>query len=67
LPDIYSYITTRGMSYKVVSGYEFNEDTRLFFGFESVFDKERATEYSIDIDRIAKLSLPLHYKCVNNK
>jgi hypothetical protein len=63
MPDVYPYITTRGMSYKVVSGYEVNEDTRLLFGFERVFYKEQATEYSIGVDRIAKLSLPIHYKC----
>jgi hypothetical protein len=63
VPDVYPYITTRGMSYKVVSGYEVNENTRLLFGFERVFYKEQATEYSIGVDRIGKLSLPIHYKC----
>jgi hypothetical protein len=60
LPDVYPYITTRGISYKVVSGYEVNENTRLFFGFESVFENKCATEYSIGIDTIAKL----HYMCI---
>jgi hypothetical protein len=59
VPDVYPYITTRGMSYKVVSGYEVNEDTRLLFGFESVFGREAATEYSIGID----MQLPISYKC----
>ncbi|MDR2399993.1 MAG: hypothetical protein LBD61_06190 [Endomicrobium sp.] len=62
-PDVYTYITTRGMSYKAVSGYEFNKDTRLNFGFEIVFGEDSATEYSIGIDGIAKLSIPLHYTC----
>ena len=47
------------MSYKVVSRYEVNEDTRLLFGFESVFGREAATEYSIGID----MQLPISYKC----
>lgn len=63
MPDVYSYVTTRGISYSVVSGYEFNEHTMSNFGFETVFGEDSATEYSIGIDRIAKLSIPSHYNC----
>lgn len=62
LPDFYPYITTRGMSYKAVSGYEFNEDTVLLFALESVFEKNCVAECSIGIDSIAKWQLPIHYK-----
>jgi hypothetical protein len=60
LPDLYAYITTKGMSYKLVSGYRVNEDTILNFGCERVFGKECAIEMFIGIDRT---SLPVHYKC----
>jgi hypothetical protein len=63
VPNVYSYVTTRGISYSVVSGYEFNEHTMSNFGFETVFGEDSATEYSIGIDRIAKLSIPSHYNC----
>ncbi|MDR2436598.1 MAG: hypothetical protein LBD17_00770 [Endomicrobium sp.] len=70
VPNVYTYITTRGMSYKVVSGYEFGKDKYINFGCESVFGKESALEVFVGIDRIDKLSLPvhlpempIHYKC----
>ncbi|GHT40918.1 hypothetical protein AGMMS49921_03100 [Endomicrobiia bacterium] len=42
IPDVFPYITTKGMSYKVVSGYEINKDLRLIFGFERVSKVEPA-------------------------
>lgn len=57
LPDTFPYITTKGMSYKVVSGYKVNEALNLIFGFESVFGKEAATEINLGLN---------HQICIDN-
>ncbi|MDR2067222.1 MAG: hypothetical protein LBP57_05320 [Endomicrobium sp.] len=63
LPDVFPYITTKGMSYKVVSGYEVNESLNLIFGFESVFGKEAATEINIGLNHQAIINkFPISYK-----
>jgi hypothetical protein len=62
LPDVFPYITTKGMSYKVVSGYEINKDLKLIFGFEKVFGTEPATEFNLGINRTVKLPIPMQYK-----
>jgi hypothetical protein len=64
LPDVYSYITTRGMSYKLVSGYQVNKDLRFLFGLETVLKIDQATEYHIGIDHIFRLPLPVRCKLV---
>ncbi|GHT54291.1 hypothetical protein AGMMS50233_02050 [Endomicrobiia bacterium] len=66
IPDVFPYITTKGMSYKVVSGYEINEDLRLIFGFERVFKVEPATEYSLGLEQTATINhaLPISYRGV---
>jgi hypothetical protein len=38
------------MSYKLVSGYQVNEDLRFLFGLETVLKTDQATEYHIGID-----------------
>ncbi|GHT69334.1 hypothetical protein AGMMS49950_01860 [Endomicrobiia bacterium] len=66
IPDVFPYITTKGMSYKVVSGYEINEDLKLIFGFERVFKVEPATEYSLGVEQttIINRALPISYRGV---
>jgi hypothetical protein len=63
LPDVFPYITTKGMSYKVVSGYEVNETLNLVFGFESVFGKETATEINLGLNHQTYIDLfPISYR-----
>jgi hypothetical protein len=62
LPDVFPYITTKGMSYKVVSGYEINKDLKLMFGFEKVFEVEPAIEYNLGVDHTIRLPIPMQYK-----
>ncbi|GHT37187.1 hypothetical protein AGMMS49593_03670 [Endomicrobiia bacterium] len=66
IPDVFPYITTKGMSYKVVSGYEIDEDLRLIFGFVRVFKVEPATEYSLGVEQTAIINhaLPISYRGV---
>jgi hypothetical protein len=66
IPDVFPYITTKGMSYKVVSGYEVNKNLNLIFGFEKVFTVEEATEYSLGIDHIMKITqnFPISYRSI---
>ncbi|GHT59165.1 hypothetical protein AGMMS49531_02640 [Endomicrobiia bacterium] len=49
IPDIFPYITKRGMSYKAVSGYEVRDGLNLIFGLERAFKIEPATECSLGI------------------
>ncbi|MDR3274804.1 MAG: hypothetical protein LBS81_02265 [Endomicrobium sp.] len=62
LPDVFPYITTRGISYKVVSGYEVNKYLKLIFGFEKVFEIEPAAEYNFGIDHIIESPFTMHYR-----
>jgi hypothetical protein len=63
LPDVFPYITTKGMSYKVVSGYKVNETLNLIFGFESVFGREAATEINLGLNRQTYINnFPIIYK-----
>ncbi|GHU28433.1 hypothetical protein FACS1894152_6130 [Bacilli bacterium] len=52
IPDLFSYITTRGISYKVVSGYKIKDDLRLIFGFEHIAYGNSATEFSFGVDKV---------------
>ncbi|GHU26781.1 hypothetical protein FACS1894152_2120 [Bacilli bacterium] len=54
IPDVFSYITTRGISYKVVSGYKIKDDLRLIFGFEQVVHGKSTTELSFGINKMFK-------------
>ncbi|GHT41459.1 hypothetical protein AGMMS49921_04630 [Endomicrobiia bacterium] len=47
IPDVFPYITTRGMSYEVVGGYEIHDNLNLIFGLERAFKIEPATECSL--------------------
>lgn len=49
VPDIFSYITSRGISYKGVSSYKINEQTKVLFGGEFVAYGDSAREFSIGI------------------
>ncbi|GHT55960.1 hypothetical protein AGMMS50233_06780 [Endomicrobiia bacterium] len=49
IPDVFPYITKRGMSYKAVSGYEVRNGLNLIFGLERAFKIEPATECSLGI------------------
>jgi hypothetical protein len=65
IPDVFAYITTKGMSYKVVSGYEIDDDLNLIFGFESTFKKPVAesTECSLGINHLTAIcgKFPISY------
>jgi hypothetical protein len=63
LPDVFPYITTKGMSYKVVSGYEIDDDLNLIFGFETTL-KNPVTECSLGINHLTAISdsLPISYR-----
>jgi hypothetical protein len=41
MPDVFFYITSKGVTGKLVSGYRINDDIRLTFGFETVLGLER--------------------------
>lgn len=48
-PDIFSYMTSYGVSYKFVSGYKLSELTDLKFGFEHIFKGNSKNEFSIGV------------------
>ncbi|MDR3071392.1 MAG: hypothetical protein LBU29_02210 [Endomicrobium sp.] len=62
VPDTFSYITTRGVSYKVVSGYKVRENLDLMFGVEQVIHGKSATEVNLGVSKTfgAKLN---HISC----
>jgi hypothetical protein len=52
LPDLSFYLMKRGLSYKLRSGYEFeNKKTNLVFEVEHVYKGKKATEISLGIDQ----------------
>jgi hypothetical protein len=65
-PDCFPYITTRGVSYKVISGYEVGECKYLTFGFETVPGKKNATEIFVgtNITDTDILPFTVQYKCI---
>ncbi|MDR1561083.1 MAG: hypothetical protein LBS23_01875 [Holosporaceae bacterium] len=51
IPDTFSYITSKGISYKVVSGYKMDENLNLIFGLETVLHGKSANEFSLGFDK----------------
>jgi hypothetical protein len=51
VPDVFSYVTSKGISYKVVSGYKIREDLRLIFGLEQVVHGKSAAEVNLGLNK----------------
>lgn len=49
MPDVFSYITTKGISYKIVSGYTINQDFKLLFGTEFIGHGKFANEFNLGL------------------
>lgn len=49
MPDIDNFLTSRGLSYRVTSGYRFSEDFDLLIRIEHVTKGKRATEYNLSL------------------
>lgn len=47
IPEFTSYATTRGISMKMDTGYQFNDDLHLTLGVEHVYKGKSATEYTV--------------------
>jgi hypothetical protein len=65
VPDTFPYLTTKGISYKVVSGYRLDEKIRILFGFEHVFVGIPETEYMLGIrHQLGEVYRNVSYKVV---
>ncbi|MDR0677218.1 MAG: hypothetical protein LBF57_00890 [Holosporaceae bacterium] len=51
VPDTFAYLTSKGISYKMISGYKWQEDCRIIFAVERVFKGKSATELSLGINK----------------
>lgn len=51
LPDLYAYTTTRGLSYKLNSGYELSDSWSIPFSVEYVYKGQGFTEYSLGVNK----------------
>jgi hypothetical protein len=51
VPDTFSYVTSKGISYKAISGYKLREDLKLIFGAEHVFHGKSTTEVNLGINK----------------
>lgn len=47
MPDVFSYINTRGISYKIISGYSINNNFKLLFGTEFIGHGKFANEFNL--------------------
>jgi hypothetical protein len=50
VPDVFPYITSHGVSYKLVSDYKLNDWITIIFGAETVMHGKSASEFSLGID-----------------
>ncbi len=51
LPDLFSYTTSSGLSYKVVSGYQVSDSLDIPFSLEHVYSGDRVDEFGIGWDK----------------
>ncbi|MCR5224683.1 MAG: hypothetical protein K6C34_01225 [Alphaproteobacteria bacterium] len=49
-PDVFSYITSKGISYKLDSAYKYSDDMKFLFGAEHVFHGQATTELHLGVD-----------------
>jgi len=49
LPDVFSYVTSKGISYKLVSGYNINSTFDVIFGIEQVCHGKSETEVNFGV------------------
>lgn len=65
VPDVFSYATSQGMSYKAVSSYKMDEQRQLLFGVEHVWYGKPATEFNLGLRHsLGKRWCNLSYKGV---
>ncbi|MDR2416647.1 MAG: hypothetical protein LBD15_00530 [Holosporales bacterium] len=64
VPDVFSYTTSKGMSYKLVSEYKVRDNIHVFFGGERVFHGESATEFNVGFEHeLGESWRNMSYKC----
>lgn len=51
VPDTFSYVTSQGVSYKVVSAYKYKDDLKITFGAEHVFHGKSKTEVNVGFNK----------------
>ena len=49
-PDMFSYVTSKGISYRLVSAYKYQDDLKFLFGAEHVFHGKSTTEIHLGVD-----------------
>jgi hypothetical protein len=59
VPDIFAYTTSKGMSYKLVSEYEVQDNLHILFGCEHVTYGHAATEMNVGVE--SNLGKSWHY------
>lgn len=51
MPDTFSYVTSKGISYKLASAYRFQDDLKIVFGAEHVFHGKSTTELNLGFNK----------------
>ena len=49
-PDVFSYVTSKGISYRLVSAYKYQDNLKFLFGAEHVFHGKSTTEVHLGVD-----------------
>lgn len=49
-PDVFSYVTSKGISYRLVSAYKYQDNLKFLFGGEHVFHGKSTTEVHLGVD-----------------
>lgn len=49
-PDMFSYVTSKGISYRLTSAYKYQDDLKFLFGAEHVFHGKSTTEIHLGVD-----------------
>ena len=57
VPDTFSYVTSKGISYKIASAYNFQPDLKILFGAEHVFHGKSTTEVNLGFNKLFDSSL----------
>lgn len=51
MPDTFSYVTSKGISYRLASAYKFQDDLKILFGAEHVFHGKSTTEINLGFNK----------------
>ncbi|MDR1267504.1 MAG: hypothetical protein LBJ70_03975 [Holosporales bacterium] len=62
-PDVFSYSTSKGVSYRLVSECRLSENSWVLFGGERVFHGTAATEFHVGVEKTLEI-LPCSWKTV---